>query len=90
MREEGDGDPHAGIGGETAEVSAPGWLISSEHYDPAGFKDRLDAFRQSPTPTTTERPTKSPAPGGALVVRRGSVPWQDIHRRRLVACGSVT
>ena len=40
------GDSSVGIPGESAEVSAPGWLISSEHFDPEGFKSRLEEFRQ--------------------------------------------
>ncbi|MEA8592103.1 hypothetical protein PZT57_26015 [Pseudomonas aeruginosa] len=40
------GDPSVGISGETAEVSAPGWLISSQDYDPDGFRERLEEFRQ--------------------------------------------
>lgn len=41
-----DGDPRVGIPGETAEVSAPGFLISSQIYDPETFQTRLDEFKQ--------------------------------------------
>jgi len=29
-----DGDPKAGISGETAEVTAPGWLLNAADTDP--------------------------------------------------------
>lgn len=40
------GDSSVGISGESAEVSAPGWLISSEHYEREGFKATLEEFRE--------------------------------------------
>ncbi|HCF0590427.1 TPA: hypothetical protein RJN57_000516 [Pseudomonas aeruginosa] len=41
-----DGDSNSGRTGETAEVSAPGWLLSSEAYDPEEFMVVLEAFRE--------------------------------------------
>lgn len=40
-----NGDCSVGLSGETAEVSAPGWLISSEDYDADAYKATLDEFR---------------------------------------------
>lgn len=40
------GDSSVGISGESAEVSAPGWLVSSEHYEPEDFKSSLEEFRE--------------------------------------------
>lgn len=41
-----DGDSSVGIPGETAEVSAPGWLISSADFEADDFKATLMAFRE--------------------------------------------
>lgn len=41
-----NGDSSAGISGDSADVSAPGWLISSEDYDSEGFKAALEEFRE--------------------------------------------
>ncbi|MBW6122619.1 hypothetical protein KZ843_06890 [Pseudomonas aeruginosa] len=40
------GDGSVGISGESAEVSAPGWLLSSEHFDAEDFKSTLEQFRE--------------------------------------------
>ncbi len=40
-----DGDSSVGLPGETAEVSAPGWLISSKDYDSDDFRELLEEFR---------------------------------------------
>lgn len=40
-----NGDPAVGIGGDTAEVSSPGWLLNSDDHDPESFKALLDQFR---------------------------------------------
>lgn len=40
------GDSSVGIPGESAEVSAPGGLISSEDFAPEDFKSHLEEFRQ--------------------------------------------
>ncbi|EKY4113585.1 TPA: hypothetical protein ACGW3M_001077 [Pseudomonas aeruginosa] len=40
-----NGDSSVGISGESAEVSAPGWLINSEDYEPQEFRETLEAFR---------------------------------------------
>ncbi|HBN9243699.1 hypothetical protein ACF0C0_12405 [Pseudomonas aeruginosa] len=40
------GDSSVGTSGESAEVSAPGWLVSSEHYEPEGFNATLEEFRE--------------------------------------------
>jgi hypothetical protein len=41
-----DGDSKSGRSGETAEVSAAGWLLSREAYDPEEFMAVLEAFRE--------------------------------------------
>lgn len=41
-----DGDSSVGIPGNTAEVSAPGWLISSADFEGDDFKATLEAFRE--------------------------------------------
>lgn len=41
-----DGDSVTGRAGEMAEVSAPGWLVSSEDYGADDFKVTLEAFRE--------------------------------------------
>lgn len=40
------GDPSVRIAGESAEVSAPGWLVESEQYEAEDFKSVLEDFRQ--------------------------------------------
>lgn len=40
-----DGDASTGIAGEIAEVFAPGWLVSTEHYEPDEFRAILEEFR---------------------------------------------
>lgn len=39
------GDSRVGIAGETAEITAPGWLVSSDQYEADGFKVVLEEFR---------------------------------------------
>lgn len=43
------GDKDVGIGSESAEVTAPEWLVCSEHYDEADYKAVLEEFRQKIT-----------------------------------------
>jgi hypothetical protein len=40
------GDSSVGISGDSANVSAPGWLVSSEDYEPEGYKATLEEFRE--------------------------------------------
>lgn len=41
-----DGDQSVGIAGESAEVSADGWLIDSDHYGSEDFSDVIEEFRE--------------------------------------------
>ncbi|KSC70507.1 hypothetical protein ACM8BJ_24070 [Pseudomonas aeruginosa] len=40
-----DGDPKAGISGETAEVTAPGWLLNAADTDPDTHRELLASFK---------------------------------------------
>ena len=40
-----DGDPKAGIGGESAEVTAPGWLLNAADTDPDTYRELLASFK---------------------------------------------
>lgn len=41
-----NGDQSVGIQGESAEVTAPGWLINAADMDAEDFKACLEEFRQ--------------------------------------------
>lgn len=41
-----EGDSQTGEGGETAKVTAPGWLLSEADTDPTGFEQRLITFKE--------------------------------------------